>query len=407
MRHRALSAEELATVGSLSDSSGELVPAAAAPALRPSRALDAQAPRASRGIARVASTAPPLARSRGQSDAVSEAELASAAERARERRELNRSAIGRLQLAWEGLPRPARGTLILVVILAGLGGVASIVVRLLPEKTSSRAEVMELVPNSPALADGFGQGPGAEFVRPDQKTFVFKTTSPTQVVGVLHCQARNLSKDEVTVSLNGTELGALPADTLDIESREIEVVLPAAVLKPRDENLLLFDNLKNPPEKDDWLIWNTWVEIIPVPELSLELAVRRAKEEIEKAQRAYEYRDVASENLFRAWKTYREAWLLMEATPKAPKELHTIALTRMRELRPALDRRCSAMRLEFMRTLSQRPVNMDKARAALSDIPSFFPTREHPCLGFSQRLLRQLDDISDRVYTGPTGTDRN
>jgi len=76
-------------------------------------------------------------------------------------------------------------------------------------------------------------------------------------------------------------------------------VLPAATLKPRDENLIVFDNVRNPPGNEDWKIWNLWVEIIPVPEMSADEARRRAQVEIDRATKDWEHREVGAPNLFR------------------------------------------------------------------------------------------------------------
>ena len=41
-----------------------------------------------------------------------------------------------------------------------------------------------------------------------------------RIVGVLHYQAANISADEVTINLNGQDLGVVPPDNIDVESRE-------------------------------------------------------------------------------------------------------------------------------------------------------------------------------------------
>lgn len=337
-------------------------------------------------------------RSTGGTDEFSD-EL-TAAEKARQRRQLQQSSSGRVQLLWQDLPKGARLLLTLVgtVLLVGSLGLAGYVAW--PRTKVTRPEPKSLPADGALIEDSFGEG-NVTYRTSDQKSFSFAATSPTRIVGVLHYQAGDISSDEVTVNLNGQDLGAVPPDNIDVDSREIELILPATVLKPRDENLIVFDNTRNPPGDDTWRIWNLWVEIIPVPEMSGEEARRRAQGEIEKASKAWEMREVGASNLFRAWKTYREAWLLLEATPDAPAELLSLSRTRMKEIRPELDRKCNAMIVKFKTIVNTRPDAYQEGRQVLENIPEHFPTREHPCYNFSRALLRTMDGFDEFEATGP------
>ncbi len=327
-----------------------------------------------------------------------------AADRARMRRQLNQSAGGRVQLLWQDLPKGARAVLAIfgAVLLVGTVGLAGYVAW--PRTRVNRPEPRTLPSDGQAIEDSFGSG-DVTFSTLDQKAFTFAAMSPTRIVGVLHYQAANISADEVTINLNGQDLGVVPPDNIDVESREVEMVLPAATLKARDENLIVFDNVKNPPGSDDWKIWNLWVEIIPVPEMSTEEARRRAQGEIDKAAEDWELREVGAPNLFRAWKTYREAWLLLEATPDAPPELITLARTRMKEIRPELDRKCNAMIVKFKSIVNTRPNAFADGRQVLENIPEHFPTREHPCFNFSRALLRTIDGFDEFEAAGAPPTE--
>ncbi|MDX2008830.1 MAG: FHA domain-containing protein [Myxococcaceae bacterium] len=316
----------------------------------------------------------------------------SAADRARMRRQLNQSATGRVQLLWSDLPKPARVLLggFGALLVAGTLGFAAWVAW--PTNVVNKPEPRAFRADGAPLEDSFGLGK-VTFQTPDQKSFTFSATAPTRVVGVVHYQASNISTDEVNINLNGTDLGSVPADDIDPDSRELELVLPAALLKTKEENLMVFDNTRNPPGDDPWKIWNLWVEIIPVPDMSAEEARRRAQDEIGKAAKDYELREVGAANLFRAWKTYREAWLLLEATPDAPVELTTIARTRMKEIRPELDRKCNGMLVKFKTIVNTRPNAYEEGRQVLEHIPEYFPTREHPCHNFSKAMLRSIDGL--------------
>jgi hypothetical protein len=319
----------------------------------------------------------------------------SAAERARQRRELSKSASGKAVLLWQDLPKPARFAVAILGGLFTLGFMALVVSAVLPKRAVQREEPVELVPNADPIQDSFGEGDGVDFPRPDMKTFTFSAASPTRIVGVLHYQAKDISKDEVMIELNGVQLGTVAPDSLDAEQRELDVVLPASAVKPGEPNTLVFDNVQNPPGDEPWRIWNIWVEIIPVPEMSTDEATRQAKEQVDKASKFYEQRNVGAENLFRAWKTYREAWLLLESTPDRPEELWQIARTRMREIRPELDAKCASMLVGYKQAISQKNQDLEKARRVLEGIPAHFPTREHYCHNIARSLLADLDDLGE------------
>lgn len=323
-----------------------------------------------------------------------EPQALSAAERARQRRELSKSAGGKAQLLWQDLPRPARIAAIIVGGLFTLGFLVLVVTTVMPKRKADRPEPVELAPNADPVTDSFGEGDGVDFPRADMKSFTFSAASPTRIVGVLHYQARDISKDEVSIELNGAQLGSVPPDSLDTD-RELDLVLPATAVKPGEPNTLVFDNINNPPGDDPWRIWNIWVEIIPVPEMSAEETARQAKEQMDKAAKFYDQRNVGAENLFRAWKTYREAWLLLESTPDRPEALWQIARTRMREIKPELDSKCAAMLVGYKQAISQKNQDLRKARSVLEDIPSHFPTREHYCYNIARALLADLDELGE------------
>lgn len=317
----------------------------------------------------------------------------SAAERARQRRELQKSAGGRAQLLWSDLSKPARIGLGIfgAVVAAGVVGLG--IWAVIPKKVVRKNEPIDLRPNGEPVPYAFGEG-DVDFPRPDLKTFTFSYASPTSIVGVLHYQARDISKDEVTIELNGTSLGVVPPDTVDVQARQLEVVLPATVLKLNEPNELTFDNVGNPPGDDPWRVWNIWVEVIPVPQMSAEEASTRAKQDIERAEKQYEMRQVGAMNLFRSWKGYRDAWLLLEATPDRPKDLLLIAQTRMRELRPELDRKCSAMLVDYQKAMNMKYPDIEGARLVLHNISNHFE-KEHPCYTMSRGILRELDALDD------------
>jgi pSer/pThr/pTyr-binding forkhead associated (FHA) protein len=326
--------------------------------------------------------------------AEAEPAVPTAADRARERRELQRSTTGRAQLLWNELPRPTRIVVGIISGLATLGMLGLLVSSVMPKRVAKRYEPVELVPNGEAIPDSFGLGDEVAFSRPDMKSFTFTFASPTAIVGVLHYQAADCSKDEVTIELNGAPLGVVPPDTTDSNLRELEIILPPAQLKIGEPNEVVFDNVANPPANDPWRVWKLSLEVIPIPILSATEAAQRARVDLERAGSQFDLRSVGAMNLFHAWKGYRDAWLLLEATPDRPPELLQIARTRMREIRPMLDQKCTAMLLTYQRAMNQRYPDVVTARKVLQNIPSHFE-KEHYCLASSRALLGDLEDLGE------------
>jgi pSer/pThr/pTyr-binding forkhead associated (FHA) protein len=322
-----------------------------------------------------------------------EPEEMTAADRLRKRRGQQKSALGRVAMGWSDLPKPARIGFTAVGALFALGTVGFIVMQVIPKDTGpKKIEPTDLTANAAGTKDSFGAGDEATWQRPDMKLFNFTLASPTQVVAVLHFGARDISKDEVSITVNGAEVGFVPPDTLDA-TRDIEVVLPPNIVKPREQNQLVFDSTKNPPGNDPWRVFSIWIEIIPIPELSQEETARLAKDSILNADRLFDSRSIGPENLFKAWKVYREAWLLMESLPDktAVAEVYPYARSRMRELRPMLDQKCNGLMVEYQKAINGRPPNLKMAMQLLKDVERYYPTREHPCYGFSKALLSDME----------------
>ncbi len=317
----------------------------------------------------------------------------SAADRLRKRRDQQKSAVGRIAMQWADLPKAARFAFAAVGGLMVLGTLGFVVMQVIPKDTGpKRVEPTDLIVNAAGLKDSFGLGEEATWQRADMKLFNFTLASPTQVVAVLHYGARDISKEEVTVTVNGAEVGFVPPDTLDA-NRDIELVLPPNIVKPREGNQLVFDSTRNPPGNESWRVFNIWIEIIPIPELSAEETARLAKDNIISADRLFETRSIGPENLFKAWKVYREAWLLMESMPdkSAVNEMNTYARSRMRELRPMLDQKCNGLMVEVQKQLNSRPAKVKEAIQTLKDVERYYPTREHPCFGFSKSMLSDME----------------
>ncbi|WP_240360619.1 FHA domain-containing protein [Pyxidicoccus caerfyrddinensis] len=305
------------------------------------------------------------------------AEGMTAAERARRRRELAGSGGGQLALWWGELSRGARVVVGLGMALVLAGGLGALGWVFLPEGgKSGRRGPEPLSLGVDPVPDSFGLGEGVQWERPDQKSFEFQFVTPTRAVAVLHYQASGISKEEVALVLNGANLGWVPPDTASAMERELEFILPIISLKRNDLNTVVFDNVRNPPGNESWRVWNLRLEIIPVPELSRDELVTKARQYAVAGARFYETRAIGSENLFKAWQQYRFAWLTLEALDEKP-DLYQDVRFQLGQVSAELDHKCSQLMLDFQRSVQFR--NAKKARAALQEVSRRFPTAEHRC----------------------------
>jgi hypothetical protein len=375
-----------APVPALGDPMPETFPTGRLPAVTPLRPADSPPPpvlaRAERAV--LAPEAPPpeplteVERNLPVAPpaAVAGAQGLTAAERARRRRELASNG-GQVSLWWRELSLGGRVAVGLVVALVVMGGLGALGYVFMPHLGGGGAGGPEpVVLGLQGVPDSFGLGEGVKWERPDQKAFEFQFVTPTRAVALLHYQASGISKEEVALVLNGANLGWVPPDTTTATERELEHILPAISLKRNALNSLVFDNVRNPPGNDTWRVWNLRLEIIPVPELSHEDLLTKARQYTVAGTRFYETKDVGAENLFKAWQQFRFAWITLEALEEKP-DLYQDVRFQLGQVTAELDHKCSQLMLDFQRSVQFR--NARKARAALQEVSRRFPTAEHRC----------------------------
>jgi hypothetical protein len=302
----------------------------------------------------------------------------SAADRARLRRQLQATFGGRLLSRWREFPPRFRATAGVVTGLVIMTTLGLSLRTLLPAAGSGgglRLEPSEL--SGKILPDSFGLGEGVTWKRPDLKEFQFQFASPTRAVAVLHYQARDISHTrEVSIQLNGVELGWVPPDVSETQERELQLLIPVSMLRRNEPNQLVFDNMLNPPAEERWRVWNMYVEVIPVPELPVAQLLAKASEEASAARRFYEQRAIGLENLFKAWKLFRSAWITLEALDQKP-ELYEEVKFLLAQTASELDQDCRRLMLDFQRSVQYR--DGDKALDTVQQVLRRFPTTEHRC----------------------------
>jgi hypothetical protein len=193
--------------------------------------------------------------------------------------------------------------------------------------------------------------------------------------------------------VNGFDLGFVPPDTLDTANRELELVIPFQQIKKGEPNKLAFDNTRNPPGDDPWRIWNLWLELIAIPDMSNDELIAAVKEDIERSQKFYDQRDIGPDNLFKAWKGYREAWLKMESMTQRPEEVYIVARQQQREIAVLLDKRCSMMVLEYQKAMNAKRPDRKKGKQVAEDMLRYFPSREHRCHAMARDLMEELGGL--------------
>ncbi len=312
-----------------------------------------------------------------------------AAERARLRRERGQTLGAQLRHGWAQLsPRGKSfaGVLTGLIIVTAVATVLSVFrpAQRVVRPTGPEPTELGMAP----LTQSFGLGEGVTWSQPDLKAFRFEFASPTRAVALLHYQARDIRQDEVSISLNGVELGWVPADNAMTDERELTQLLPLGLVRRSEPNHIAFDNVLNPPGEESWRVWNVYVEVVPVPELPAEQLLAKASEEATAALRFYQQKGVGSENLFKSWKLYRSAWITLEALDPKP-ELYEEVQYQLAQTASELDQQCRKLMLAFQRSLQYR--DGDQALATVEEVMRRFPTTEHRCHNLALEKAIQYD----------------
>jgi FHA domain len=303
-----------------------------------------------------------------------QAEALSAAERARLTR---RGRAGRAMLRWLDTSTRVKAAVIVglaVLLLAPSSGIAYSLLREPPPRPTE-----PMVLGSEPIRESFGLGKAVSFERADEKVFYFQVNSPAAVVAVLHYQSKDIdSADEVSIAVNGTEIGWLTPDTLNSDDRGYELLVPSALIKPNQLNILTFDNLRRPPDVNPWRVWNVWLESDALPDKSDDWLISDAEEKLRQGLKKWSQRDIGAANRWQAYRHFREAWLTVEAIPAAKRRpVYLLARAKMLEARTELDVKCRNLLIEAQRASSQH--ERAQTIAAFQQVEQYFPSRSHPC----------------------------
>lgn len=293
----------------------------------------------------------------------------SAADKARLRRS---GGAGSFKLFWLEASGATRGGIAfaLLVLLGALGYGAYEVFK--PAATDGAGpEVTALVGNEAPIEQTFGFGDGVDFEHVDSKSFDYELSSPVKVVVVLHYQAKEISDKEVVVQVNGQDVGFVPPDSLTVDERVNEFIVPPSVLNRNALNKIVFDNVKNPPGKETWRIWNLGIEAFPLPVLPADELLSDALKDYAKGENAMKAAGIAADNTYKAWRAFRDAWLKLESLEGQKPPEYQMARERVRVAQAELDKLCAKLLLEANTEYNQK--QFQAARSTLEHVNNYFP----------------------------------
>ncbi|MBL8956496.1 MAG: FHA domain-containing protein [Myxococcaceae bacterium] len=311
-----------------------------------------------------------------------------ASDRARRRREAFATLGGALRWYWGELPFKVRAA------IGGVGALLLVSSLALVWRVFRPAPGVELPAEPVALTArmvpySYGLGEGVDYPHSDFKELRFDVAAPTAAAVVVHYRARGIGSEEVAVSVNGHEAGFVPPDTV-MPDRELETLLSHFVLKRNEPNVVLFDNVKNPPGKEPWRISHLWMELIPVPDFTPEQALAAARDAYTRAEVLEKQREAGDDTVYRLWRTYRTGWIALLPVEEPKRTWLFAELKRRADVaRGELDVLCGTLMLDAKKQMELK--NPDAAREILEGVSRYFPTQEHSCPAQAEEKLVEYD----------------
>jgi hypothetical protein len=237
--------------------------------------------------------------------------------------------------------------------------------------------------------DCWGLSNQATHPTPDKAQFSFNfPVTAKKAIATLHFAAGNIGKPEIVdITVNAVHQGFANRSSFGDDLHNQDVVLTPKHLKANEKNLLVFDNIKNPPGQESWVVCKVWVEVQQLPSGSAAELRENAKANLDVGDRKYDDRKVGARNLFDAWLSYKKAKLFLEAMEEKPDD-YEIVKAKIRDCDRELDEQCSKWLLK-----GQAMEQTGKTSDAISNYKNgqlFFPEKDHPCY---QQLRERLTAI--------------
>jgi hypothetical protein len=312
-----------------------------------------------------------------------------AADRARKRRDAERSVWLMVAYKWAELPQKARvGAMVGGAALLLIGALTAVLVSSTPDRPKLPPEPSVLTLNE-ELNASFGLGPDVMYEAQVEKSFTFDLNSPTEAAVLVHLRGSDLDREEVGVSVNGNDVGFVPEDLGD-GSRELEVLVPPRALLRGQQNIITFDNRKT-DGKQHWRIADLKLEVLALPpEVREGQSLGEAQKHSRTGADLLQGQQVPTQNIYKAWRLYRQAWVLLLALPEDKRTtLFADARAKHAELGRELDQRCRAYLLDAKKNMELR--YPDRAREILEEVPLHFPGKDHRCQALARQKLEEYE----------------
>jgi hypothetical protein len=124
-----------------------------------------------------------------------------------------------------------------------------------------------------------------------------------------------------------------------------------------------------------------------LPEIPPEQLVEEARKSYARGRKNMETAMVGARNRYEAWKSFREAWLLLEAHPEPKPDLYFEARERVKDTQKELDRVCSKLMLEVESYANKS--DWQTASATLDHVREYFPDDYDQDCAYRAELKRE------------------
>jgi hypothetical protein len=193
------------------------------------------------------------------------------------------------------------------------------------------------------------------------------------------------SDDEVAILLNGKLLEYAPL-AVNSWGQEKSIGLYEEKILQAGENRLVFDNTKNPPDRQEWGVKNVRIEI-----LSGTCEEAESKRLYDLGETMFNERAVNEGNIYRAYQYYSQAAVKLDGCKPRPALLLTIE-AKMKTSKDEIDTRYNNFMFSFKQSITLK--KYEQAQLDLEAILRLMPDEKNEKNKEAKRLLKKLSGFS-------------
>lgn len=238
----------------------------------------------------------------------------------------------------------------------------------------------------------YGLGPGVHHRTTNHAKFKFPFPVPTgtKAVATLYYYARAIERpDEVQVILNTVPIGTVPTVFGDFDKMFTQA-LKTRVLLANQDNLIVFDSTRNPPNREEWAITGLRVDVTELPQCTRDECLRGAKQLMDLCTRKFDQIRLGAANGFNAWQECKKARLHLEAVDDHEKlDIYALIQDLIKDIDRKLGEECGRQIL-MGRRLEQIGSVVDAVKTWKGGL-AYFPSAEHPCHFELKELIGQYE----------------